>query len=75
MPTNEIRSIILAAGKGTRMKSSNPKVLHSIMGKTLLEIYQKYLLNTFVGRKCKWRLVSNCQGEAYLSSLICKRFM
>ena len=32
----DIKTIIQAAGKGTRMKSNTPKVLHKIMDKTLL---------------------------------------
>ena len=32
----EIKSVILAAGKGTRMKSNTPKVLHKIMDKPLV---------------------------------------
>ena len=32
----DIRTVILAAGKDTRMKSNTPKVLHKIMDKTLL---------------------------------------
>lgn len=32
----DIKSVILAAGKGTRMKSETPKVLHEIFGKTLV---------------------------------------
>lgn len=34
--TNKINAVILAAGKGTRMKSETPKVLHKIFDKTLL---------------------------------------
>ena len=34
---DSIKAIILAAGKGTRMKSSLPKVLHKISGKALVE--------------------------------------
>jgi bifunctional UDP-N-acetylglucosamine pyrophosphorylase/glucosamine-1-phosphate N-acetyltransferase len=35
--TGRLAVAILAAGKGTRLKSKHPKVLHSIAGKTLLE--------------------------------------
>ncbi len=34
---SSVKAIILAAGRGTRMKSSLPKVLHEILGKTLIE--------------------------------------
>ena len=30
-------AVILAAGKGTRMRSARPKVLHEVCGITLLE--------------------------------------
>jgi bifunctional UDP-N-acetylglucosamine pyrophosphorylase/glucosamine-1-phosphate N-acetyltransferase len=35
-PTPAIEVVILAAGKGTRMKSQRPKVLHRLAGRTLL---------------------------------------
>jgi UDP-N-acetylglucosamine diphosphorylase/glucosamine-1-phosphate N-acetyltransferase len=42
MKNTEFRAVILAAGKGTRMKSDLPKVLHEIKGKPLLS----YVLDT-----------------------------
>ena len=37
MHNKNIKAVLLAAGKGTRMKSKYPKVLHKVLGKTLLE--------------------------------------
>jgi bifunctional UDP-N-acetylglucosamine pyrophosphorylase/glucosamine-1-phosphate N-acetyltransferase len=42
MLKNNITAIILAAGQGTRMKSSRPKVLHQILGRPMIA----YLLDT-----------------------------
>ena len=43
----ELRVVILAAGKGTRMNSELPKVLHKLQGKPLIDyvIDQSELLN------------------------------
>ena len=37
LPGNPIEVVVLAAGKGTRMRSSLPKVLHGLAGKSMLE--------------------------------------
>ncbi|HET6161174.1 MAG TPA: bifunctional UDP-N-acetylglucosamine diphosphorylase/glucosamine-1-phosphate N-acetyltransferase GlmU [Dongiaceae bacterium] len=36
MPDSKAAAIVLAAGKGTRMKSRHPKVMHRIAGRTLV---------------------------------------
>ena len=42
-----ITAIVLAAGQGTRMKSSHPKVLHEILGRPMIA----YLLDTLLSLK------------------------
>ena len=37
MIMNDLHVVVLAAGKGTRMKSDLPKVLHRISGQPLLD--------------------------------------
>src|SRR5688572_28038122 len=37
MSMSDLHVVILAAGKGTRMKSSRPKVLHSVGGKAMID--------------------------------------
>ncbi|MDD5772581.1 MAG: bifunctional UDP-N-acetylglucosamine diphosphorylase/glucosamine-1-phosphate N-acetyltransferase GlmU [bacterium] len=46
---NNINIAILAAGKGTRMKSEHPKVLHPICGKPMI----RYILETIKGLTVK----------------------
>jgi bifunctional UDP-N-acetylglucosamine pyrophosphorylase/glucosamine-1-phosphate N-acetyltransferase len=41
---NNITAVVLAAGQGTRMKSSRPKVLHEILGRPMIA----YLLDTLI---------------------------
>src|SRR5690606_7963966 len=36
MPQNQISVVVLAAGKGTRMKSSLPKVLHPVLRRPMI---------------------------------------
>ncbi|MCX5888903.1 MAG: bifunctional UDP-N-acetylglucosamine diphosphorylase/glucosamine-1-phosphate N-acetyltransferase GlmU [Deltaproteobacteria bacterium] len=45
MLKDKITAIVLAAGQGTRMKSSRPKVLHEILGRPMLA----YLIDTLKG--------------------------
>ena len=46
-------AIILAAGKGTRMKSDLPKVLHKVSGITMLEHVFRRSEERRVGKECR----------------------
>ena len=70
--SKELRIIILAAGKGTRMNSDLPKVLHKLNGKALLDFVldESELLNPketilVVGFK-KEQVISHTQHRANL---------
>ena len=64
----DLRTVILAAGKGTRMKSDCPKVLHEVCGKPIVEYVldaakaagslKTYVVVGYKGDAVKKRLVS-----------------
>ncbi|RCW54678.1 bifunctional UDP-N-acetylglucosamine diphosphorylase/glucosamine-1-phosphate N-acetyltransferase GlmU [Halanaerobium sp. ST460_2HS_T2] len=61
----DLLSIILAAGKGTRMKSDKIKVLHPVAGKAII----KHVLNTLDGLNSKIVNVIGHQKEVVQSEL------
>ncbi len=67
---NEFRTIILAAGKGTRMKSQLPKVLHKVAGKPVIQYVLDVVrslrsLKTYVVVGHKSEMVEACvRGQA-----------
>jgi bifunctional UDP-N-acetylglucosamine pyrophosphorylase/glucosamine-1-phosphate N-acetyltransferase len=48
----DLRSIILAAGKGTRMKSALPKVLHKVCGKPIIDYVLDVVRGSGSGQIC-----------------------
>ena len=51
-PVHESVGIILAAGKGTRMKSRTPKVLHKVAGRSMVDWVRSSLSQAGVDRHC-----------------------
>ena len=66
---NDIRSVILAAGKGTRMKSKHPKVMHCLLGIPLVEHVIRTLEAAGIPRKNHVVVVGHgkAEVEGYLS--------
>lgn len=57
---SQLKTVILAAGKGTRMKSSLPKVVHKVMGKCMVELVIEAAREAGSGAIC---LVIGYEGE------------
>lgn len=53
LPGREVATVILAAGLGTRMKSSLPKILHKIYDKTLIQ----YVADSIKQIRCRNNIV------------------
>jgi len=66
---NDLVAVIMAAGKGTRMKSKLPKVMHSLAGKTLIE----HVLDTVSKVGIKRPLVIVGHGRDQIEALISER--
>ena len=63
---DNISAVILAAGEGTRMKSKTPKVLHKVVGKTMIKRVIDTAFNMGAGKIC---VVVGHGGEEVKKSL------
>ena len=61
--------IILAAGKGSRMKSSKPKVMHAVAGTPMIEILVNSLVNNFSANKSNIFVVVCHQKQQIMNHL------
>ena len=66
MLNQQVHLIVLAAGKGTRMNSDLPKVLHSFAGKTMISHIIGQLKTIFLDRIC---VVIGYQGNLIINEL------
>ncbi|MFW5981130.1 MAG: bifunctional UDP-N-acetylglucosamine diphosphorylase/glucosamine-1-phosphate N-acetyltransferase GlmU [bacterium] len=62
---NKVLSIILAAGKGTRMKSDKIKVLHKVGGKTMLQ----HVIDNVETFSSRLAVIIGYQGQAVKKSI------
>ena len=69
MSTKSVLALVLAAGKGTRMQSNVPKVLHEICGKPLLG----HVLDAIAGAGIRKVVVVVGHGEKEVRSFISNR--
>lgn len=51
---SQLKAVILAAGKGTRMKSDLPKVVHTIEGKCLVDYAIEAAEGAGAGESALW---------------------
>ena len=65
---NNIAAIIMAAGKGTRMRSSIPKVLHQVAGATIVSHVLRAVRH--VGADGVWVVVPSAPGRQGISSAL-----
>ncbi|MFW6264624.1 MAG: bifunctional UDP-N-acetylglucosamine diphosphorylase/glucosamine-1-phosphate N-acetyltransferase GlmU [Bacillota bacterium] len=63
---NNVLSVILAAGKGTRMKSDTIKVLHNVAGKTMLQ----HVVDNVEDFSSELAIVIGYQGEKVKKSIV-----
>ena len=66
---SEFTAIVLAAGQGTRMKSAQPKVLHRLAGRALLEFSVRAALEAGAAR-----VVLVTSGHPQIAALIDETF-